>query len=696
MRHIEFKRGSHDNRKLFSLLSLRVKVFLSFFIIIMMLSLVNIVTFFVMRYSMTSINTMIEVNLKANDIITLTGTPTVGLPKEVEYFTLYPEDEENKKKIVSTFMEIKKNIEDLKSMVKDDKGIESLLLLQNLFDTYQEIYIDIEDQMKRKAVFSDVIENISKFRDTSTFMYDAFKDFMSIELTGYGIIKDNQTKLLNNMAVSILILIVLFAFAGLITSLLLSNSITRPIEQLVTRSKTISKGDLTVKFEDLKRKDEIGNLVRSFASMVDTLKDIIQKIYIAIIILTRNLKTVFQSSNAVKDSANVQAVTVEETHSNFESMNKMVETISNESNKANLYSEQALNRAKIGMESIHKLETEMGKIESSSVEITNIIEMINDIAENTNLLSLNASIESARAGEAGKGFNIVAGEIRKLAEKSTNAANRIHELITNNNRIIQDGVTYAKNTTAELKEIATSNELIAGLVKTITSEIYKVKLSSQEILQAINHISNIAQANLTESEKVFAAMGNFVNQTLELQQFVGQFDIRSEEIKENQQHLEEILNSKLNEAQKVLNEFGQSPIPTGNIVKIGEYKVLEYQIGNTVLTGMSEIVDAISTRTHTSVTVFQPYENRLVSVASTVINFDNSRAIGSVVTSDNIAYKTVMDRKNYFGRTFVVNKWYMAVYMPIIVGDIIAVLYLGISEDTEYAVEKRDFTADKK
>ena len=290
--------------------------------------------------------------------------------------------------------------------------------------------------------------------------------------------------------------------------------------------------------------------------MVDTLKNLNQKIYVAVIILTKNLRSLYKSSNSVKDSANTQAVTVEETQSNFESMNKMVETISNESSKANIYTEQALNKAKLGMESMEKLEGEMTKIESSSQEITNIIEMINEIAEQTNLLSLNASIESARAGEAGKGFNIVAGEIRKLAEKSTTAANRIHELITNNNKIILEGVKYSKNTTNILKEISFSNELITGLVKTITDEVQKVKFSSQEILQAIGNISNIAQANLTDSENVSKTMNDFVKQTLELQKFVGQYDVRNEKIKENQKHIEDILKSKLIEAGKILQEYG--------------------------------------------------------------------------------------------------------------------------------------------
>ena len=259
-------------------------------------------------------------------------------------------------------------------------------------------------------------------------------------------------------------------------------------------------------------------------------------------------------------------------------------------------------------------------------------------------------------------------------------------------------MNYTKSTTNTLKEIAISNELITGLVKTINNEVHKVKLSSQEILQAINHISNIAQANLTESEKVFSAMGNFVTQTLELQHFVGQFDIRSEKTKENQKHLEEILKARIVEAEKVLKEFGAHFLPTGNIVNISGYKVQELQLGELLVTGSSQVVDAISKRTNTSVTIFQPIENALIRVSTTVRNFDDTRAIGTIVSSENEVYDTVMKKEEYYGRTFVVNRWYVAAYKPILdeTGFILGILYLGISEDTEYDMEKRDFTEEDK
>lgn len=479
--------------------------------------------------------------------------------------------------------------------------------------------------------------------------------------------------------------ILLSIISSFIFTILMKRIVITPIEKLKDKTLYLTKGDLTIDFVITGKKDEIYELSFAFNKTIETLKELISKVFVAIIVLTKNLKTLFKSSTAVADSANFQASTVEETQRNFENMNNMVETITIETDKASNHTEQALKKARDGMDSMEKLEGEMIKIESSSKEITNIIEMINDIAEQTNLLSLNASIESARAGEAGKGFNIVATEIRKLAEKSTNAANRIQELINNNNKIIVEGVKFSKATMITLKDISFANELITGIVRSITTEVQKVKISSSEILKAISHISDIAQNNLIESEKVSVAMNDFVTQTLELQKFVGQFDVRSEKIKMNQSHIEDVLKAKLIEVNKILSEYGSQFLPTGNIVKIKDNSVQELQIGNLIVTGNVELVDSISRKTNTSVTIFQTIDDALIRVATTVRNFDDTRAIGTIITKESKVYQTVMTGKVYFGRAFVVNKWFVAVYKPIMdeTGFILGVIYLGIPEMLE-------------
>ncbi len=503
-----------------------------------------------------------------------------------------------------------------------------------------------------------------------------------------------QAQLRQQTTIALILMMSLLAiilFVGTLTARRLSNRLTRPIVKIKGQLGEVTQGNLTVKFQS-ETNDEIGMLSDSIGEMVETLKNLNKKIYGAINTLNKNLHTLFVSSTSVKDSANNQAVTVEETQRNFENMNVMIETIAQEADKANGFTTQAQNKANVGMESMGKLEGEMVKIVESSQEITNTLGVIREIAEQTNLLSLNASIESARAGEAGKGFNIVAGEIRKLAEKSTNASNKIEELVITNNKIIQQGVQYSKETTNILHEIATSSDQIANLVGTISEEIQKVKISSQEVLTAIGNVSDIALANLNDSEKVSNAMDEFVAQTLELQKFVGQFDIRSDKVKENQTHVEDVLKSKLIEVSRILGEYGAHFLPTGNNVQVGGHVIQELQIGETIVTGSSDLCDKIAEKTNTSVTIFQPTEDSIIRVATTVRNFDDTRAVGTVIGKDSKVYQNVIQKKEYFGRAFVVNKWFVAVYKPILdeTGYLLGVLYLGLPEDETEEEEQQN------
>lgn len=488
------------------------------------------------------------------------------------------------------------------------------------------------------------------------------------------------------------VLISVFVSLGLlvILNLIIKSLVVVPLNKMKKRTDLIKEGDLTVTLEDIHTNDELSDLAVSFTETVNVLKLLVKKIYVALSVLTKNLKTLFLSSSAVEKTATAQVETVEETVRSFENLNKMVETIASESETANQYAARALDRARIGMDSMGQLKSEMNKIETSSMEITEIISLINEIAEQTNLLSLNASIESARAGEAGKGFNIVASEIRKLAEKSTQAANRIHSLITNNNEIIKVGVNHTNQTVKILNEISEANEVITGLVRNIFEEGQNVKVSSSEILQSVNYVSDLAHENMTQSENVASAIDDFVEQTIELQKFVGQFDTRSNAVKENQKHVEEILAGKMAEIMKMVEGYGNTFILSDDFVQIGKYKLPELRIGKIVITGNSDFIDQISNLMGTEVTVFQFCDDVLLRVATTIKNFDGERATGTYISSSEKIYKKIQKGESCFGRSFVVNRWYVAVYCPIFdsINRPLGAFYIGLVEGEENKAEK--------
>ena len=450
-----------------------------------------------------------------------------------------------------------------------------------------------------------------------------------------------------------------------------------------TADVVVKRGDLTVKEIHSDIKDEVGELSWSFFKMINVLKDLVKNVFDAILIITKNLRTLFLSSKAVETSAVEQNGTVEKIIRDFSGLDNLVGTIASESEKANEYVKTALDRVNAGMESMGQLKNEMNEIEKSSVQITDIISMINDIAEQTNLLSLNASIESARAGEAGKGFTIVASEIRKLAEKSGLAAAEIQKLITHNNEIIRVGVQHSTKTVEIFGDISTQNELISGLVKNISEEGQSVRESSSKILQSMNYISTMAKENMNQTEKVAESVNDVVSQILKLQKFAGKFDTRSEEQKNAVVNMEKILANKMEEIDKIFDNQGTSFILTEDHVMVNGNKVTEMRNGKMVITGNNKFIDNVAKTLGTEMTVFQFFDDKLMRVATTIKNFDGSRAVGTTIDRDDEIYKKIIAGEKYFGRSFVVNQWYVAIYSPIFdsMGTPLGAFYLGLQDD---------------
>lgn len=484
--------------------------------------------------------------------------------------------------------------------------------------------------------------------------------------------------LINGISVLITILMGLFIIS------FLQRRIINPVVQIRDAADiVIKKGDLTVKDVNITAKDEIGELSWSFFKMIKVLKDLVKNVFDSILIIAKNLRTLFLSSKAVENSAIEQAGTVENIIHDFSGLDKLVVTIASESEKANEYVKTALECVNSGMDSMGLLKNEMGEIEKSSVQITEIISMINDIAEQTNLLSLNASIESARAGEAGKGFTIVASEIRKLAEKSGLAAAEIQRLITHNNEIIRVGVQHSNKTVEIFSDISTQNELISGLVRNISEEGQSVRESSSKILKSMNYISSMAKENRNQTEKVADSVNDVVSQILKLQKIAGRFDTRSEEQKNAVVNMEKILAVKMEEIDKIFDNQGTSFILTEDHVMVNEHKVTEMRNGRMVITGNNKFVDNVAKTLGTEMTVFQFYDDKLMRVATTIKNFDGSRAVGTTIDKNDEIYKKIIAGEKYFGRSFVVNQWYVAIYSPIFdsMGMPLGAFYLGLQDE---------------
>lgn len=170
----------------------------------------------------------------------------------------------------------------------------------------------------------------------------------------------------------------------------------------------------------------------------------------------------------------------------------------------------------------------MQRISESSMKIENIISELEDIASQTNLLSLNASIEAARAGEAGKGFAVVADQIRKLAEQSAASAVSTRELIEGSIHDVEDGNKAVALVSETLDEVIKGINAIADTSKSLSENSQSQATAMEQAEQGVNQISEVVQSNSAMAQETSATSEELSAQAETLDNLVKQFKLREQ------------------------------------------------------------------------------------------------------------------------------------------------------------------------
>ena len=180
----------------------------------------------------------------------------------------------------------------------------------------------------------------------------------------------------------------------------------------------------------------------------------------------------------------------------------------------------------IGDENMRNLLKAMEDINQNSLEITKINKILEDIASQTNMLALNASVEASRAGEFGKGFAVVASEVRSLAAQSTESAKQASEVISSSLKAIQNGVVYAKQAAESFGEISDVSNRMSDITRRLEQSVNVQKESLENMAEQISQISHVAQQNLDASYESATASQKLHKQAEGLQYISGQFRLR--------------------------------------------------------------------------------------------------------------------------------------------------------------------------
>lgn len=343
-----------------------------------------------------------------------------------------------------------------------------------------------------------------------------------------------------------IILVIIILAIAIVIGFIIARSIIKPLLTLKEAAKQLAQGNLAHDFTT-NTGDEIGELSESFIEMRESLKNLVKQISTAADNVTASSMEVLDSAKQAETVAgqiaeatsqlalgsDEQAKSVERT---FESINQIVQSIDEiavNSNHSFESSSKAEKLVKTGEEIVNTQDIKMKEstnaveqvskviftLNDKTIQIGQIIEVIESIAEQTNLLALNAAIEAARAGEQGKGFAVVADEVRKLAEESQESIGKIQTIIKdikNTTDTAVDSAKYAtdaineqneavQNTSKIFKDILETVEIIAGEIQEISSSADGVKGAGENIQQDMERILAVSEETAASTEEVTAS-----------------------------------------------------------------------------------------------------------------------------------------------------------------------------------------------
>ncbi len=521
------------------------KLYASFFAILILLFSVGILSQTVLKNTDEQYRFLLDDRVKkvmiVKDIINSQKEQAADIRGYILYRdTKYIEKYSAAEEIVLT------KLKELDGMSNSQKGKELFGNLQPSLLAYNQFAREAIEAIKNgdEAKLAAVAAEASKSVDSINQSADAFMNYqVSLMNEAKAEIKRNQ----DTTTLMIWMLTIASVVIGGIISFLIGRSIAKPINIVSGSLRRISDGDLTIERIKVKSRDEIGEMVQYLNIMVEDLRNMVGRVNESAVEVAGQSQELSASSeesaaasqmmaeltqlNAAGSEKQLQAInkvtqSVEEMSNGFqqiaisnEGMLEATETVTSvikEGSVSVQSSAKHMNELNIAMTQISQIVHELSQ---KSNEISNITGIINGIADQTNLLALNAAIEAARAGEAGKGFAVVADEVRILAEQSKLSSGQIAEMIqsiqqgTNNTMtsiekgsgIVELSLASSQETLINFKHIEESVNNVGERIQTVAAATQQMNVVVQHILDAVEQVQEVAKQAAQSSVESSAA-----------------------------------------------------------------------------------------------------------------------------------------------------------------------------------------------
>ena len=312
---------------------------------------------------------------------------------------------------------------------------------------------------------------------------------------------------------------------GALLSLATIRSVTQPLQQAVQLAQTIAAGDLSTT-PQVQRRDELGQLMQALAQMTQQLRGLVAEVQGGVEAVAAASSQMAQDNSDLSNRTAHAAEQLKLTVGSIEQMVALVTHSADSARHADQSARSAAEAAESGGTVVQEVVRNMQQMTQSNQQVAAIVGVIDGIAFQTNILALNAAVEAARAGAQGRGFAVVAGEVRELAQRSSDAAKQIRRLMEQSTMQMKSGQTLALQAGQRMEHIVSDVHKVSGLIASITQAAQAQNQGIAQISDAVQALDDMTSQNTALVAESSAAAQQLLHQAQRLEAGAGRFQIQ--------------------------------------------------------------------------------------------------------------------------------------------------------------------------